>query len=122
MEGKIRKLIWDRGFGFITAEDGKDVFFHHSSLSGGDFNVLKQGVSVEFDLEEGPKGQRAVNVKMGSPLQNKEGGEPMEAYCMKCRGKKEMKDTKAITMKNGRPATQGVCPTCGTKMFRIGKS
>jgi len=122
LEGKIRKLIWDRGFGFITAEDGKDVFFHHSSLSGGDFNVLKQGVSVEFDLEEGPKGQRAVNVKMGSPLQNKEGGEPMEAYCMKCRGKKEMKDTKAITMKNGRPATQGVCPTCGTKMFRIGKS
>ena len=122
MEGKVRKLIWDRGFGFITAEDGKDVFFHHSSLSGGDFNVLKQGVSVEFDLEEGPKGQRAVNVKMGSPLQNKEGGKPMEAYCMKCRAKKEMKDTKAITMKNGRPATQGVCPTCGTKMFRIGKS
>ena len=122
MEGKIRKLIWDRGFGFITTEDGKDVFFHHSSLSGGDFNVLKQGVSVEFDLEEGPKGQRAVNIKMGGPLQNKEGGEPMQAYCMKCRAKKEMKDTKAITMKNGRPATQGVCPTCGTKMFRIGKS
>ena len=36
--------------------------------------------------------------------------------------KKEMKDPKAITMKNGRPATQGVCPTCGTKMFRIGKA
>jgi len=45
-----------------------------------------------------------------------------EAYCMKCRTKKEMKDAKAITMKNGKPATQGVCPTCGTKMFRIGKS
>ena len=147
MEGIVRKLIWDRGFGFITAEDGKDVFFHHSSLSGGDFNILKQGVSVEFDLEEGPKGQRAVNVKISDTshsdtlqndtlpndtvhsdtvpndtLQNKEGGESMEAYCMKCRGKKEMKDTKGITMKNGRPATQGVCPTCGTKMFRIGKS
>ena len=46
----------------------------------------------------------------------------MQAYCMKCRGKKEMKGATAITMKNGRPATQGVCPDCGTKMFKIGKS
>jgi len=45
----------------------------------------------------------------------------MEAYCMKCRAKREMRDTKSITMKNGRPATQDVCPTCGTKMFRIRK-
>ena len=45
----------------------------------------------------------------------------MQAYCVKCRAKREMKDTKAITMKNGKPATQGVCPVCGTKMFRIGK-
>jgi Zn finger protein HypA/HybF involved in hydrogenase expression len=45
----------------------------------------------------------------------------MQGYCVKCRAKKEMKDTKAIKMKNGKPATQGVCPTCGTKMFRIGK-
>jgi len=51
----------------------------------------------------------------------KKGGEQMQAYCMKCRAKREMKDTKHITMKNGRPATQGVCPVCGTKMFRIGK-
>ena len=50
------------------------------------------------------------------------GGISMQAYCMKCRAKKEMKDPKAITMKNGRPATQGTCPSCGTKMFRIGKS
>ena len=47
--------------------------------------------------------------------------ELMQAYCVKCRTKREMKDTKAITMKNGKPATQGVCPVCGTKMFRIGK-
>jgi len=45
----------------------------------------------------------------------------VQAYCVKCRAKKEMKDAKAITMKNGMPATQGVCPVCGTKMFRIGK-
>jgi hypothetical protein len=46
----------------------------------------------------------------------------MQAYCMKCRKKKEMSNPKPIKMKNGKPATQGVCPTCGTKMFRIGKS
>ncbi len=45
----------------------------------------------------------------------------MQAYCMKCRTKREMKDAKAVIMKNGKPATQGVCPVCGTKMFRIGK-
>ncbi|MFC2072875.1 DUF5679 domain-containing protein [Chloroflexota bacterium] len=46
----------------------------------------------------------------------------MQAYCVKCRAKKEMKDPKAITMKNGRPANQGTCPSCGTKMFRIGST
>ena len=46
----------------------------------------------------------------------------MQAYCMKCRAKREMKDTKAITMKNGKPATQGVCQVYGTLMFRIGKA
>jgi hypothetical protein len=46
----------------------------------------------------------------------------MQAYCVKCRAKREMKNAKSITMKNGRPATQGACPVCGTKMFRIGKS
>jgi len=45
----------------------------------------------------------------------------MQAYCVKCRTKREMKNPKSITMKNGRPATQGECPVCGTKMFRIGK-
>jgi RNase P subunit RPR2 len=44
----------------------------------------------------------------------------MEAYCMKCRAKRVMKNTKSIKMKNGRPATQGVCVKCATKMFRIG--
>jgi predicted GH43/DUF377 family glycosyl hydrolase len=46
----------------------------------------------------------------------------MQAYCMKCRANKKMRNPKNITMKNGKPATQGTCPTCGTKMFRIGKS
>ena len=46
----------------------------------------------------------------------------MEGYCMKCRTKRSMKGEKKITMKNGRPATQGVCPVCSTKMFKIGKT
>lgn len=43
----------------------------------------------------------------------------VEAYCMKCKAKKEMKDAKEVTMKNGRPAMQGLCPDCGTKMNKI---
>jgi hypothetical protein len=46
----------------------------------------------------------------------------MKAYCVKCRASREIENPKAMTMKNGKPATQGVCPVCGTKMFRIGKS
>jgi len=42
-------------------------------------------------------------------------------YCVKSRKKKVMKNPKSVTMKNGRPATKGICPTCGTKMYRIGK-
>ncbi|MCD6599084.1 MAG: hypothetical protein J7L19_00730 [Dehalococcoidia bacterium] len=44
------------------------------------------------------------------------------AYCMKCRKKIEIRNAQQITLKNGRPATQGVCPICGTKVFRIGKA
>lgn len=46
----------------------------------------------------------------------------VEAYCVKCKAKREIKDPREITMKNGKPATTGVCPNCGTKIFRIGKS
>jgi len=46
----------------------------------------------------------------------------MQAYCFKCRAKVEIKDPKSVTLKNGRPAVQGTCPTCGTKVFRIGKA
>ena len=46
----------------------------------------------------------------------------MQAYCMKCKAKREMRDATVITMKNGKPATQGVCPVCRTKMFKIGKA
>lgn len=45
----------------------------------------------------------------------------MEAYCMKCRTKREMRNPQQVILKNGRPATQGSCPVCGTKLTRIGK-
>jgi len=122
LKGKIKRLTRERGFGFITAEDGKDVFFHRSALAGEDFDALEEGSSVEFDLERGPKGPRAMNVRVDDLFREQKGGELMQAYCMKCRTKREMKDAKSIVMKNRRPATQGTCPVCGTKMFRIGKS
>jgi len=44
------------------------------------------------------------------------------AYCMKCRRKVSIKNPRRVILKNRRPATQGVCPTCGGKVFRIGKA
>lgn len=44
----------------------------------------------------------------------------VQAYCVKCKAKQEMKDPKEVTMKNGKKATKGACPVCGTSMFRIG--
>ena len=70
-------------------------------------------------------GQQAIDTVVADSLSfilNIKAEVEMQAYCMKCRAKREMKDSKSVTMKNGRPATQGVCPVCGTKMFRIGKS
>ena len=43
-----------------------------------------------------------------------------EAYCVKCKAKREVKNPQNITMKNGKPAQSGLCPVCGTKVFRIG--
>ena len=65
MKGEIKKLIRDRGFGFIRAEDGNEVFFHHSSLEGGtEYDSLEEGSKVEFSVERGPKGQRATNMRL----------------------------------------------------------
>jgi uncharacterized Zn-binding protein involved in type VI secretion len=45
----------------------------------------------------------------------------MEAYCLKCRQKRPIQNARQVTMKNGKPATQGKCGTCGTTLYRIGK-
>ena len=64
MTGTIKKLVSDKGFGFITAEGlSKDLFFHMNSLVGTDFNSLRDGDTVTFDTETTPKGPAAVNVQ-----------------------------------------------------------
>ena len=61
-EGTIKRLT-DKGFGFIDAGDGKDMFFHMPSVVGVSFDDLREGQKVTFDVGEGPKGPRAENVK-----------------------------------------------------------
>ncbi len=62
--GTIKKLVRDRGFGFISDTDGREVFFHQSSLVGVTFDALKEDESVEFEVEKSDKGPRAVNVSI----------------------------------------------------------
>jgi CspA family cold shock protein len=62
--GTVKKIVSDRGFGFITAEDGKDYFFHRNALTASlDFDRLVGGEKVEFQIEPSPKGPRATNVQ-----------------------------------------------------------
>ena len=62
--GTIKKVVADRGFGFITAEDTKEYFFHRDGLTASlDFDRLAGGEKVQFDVEQGPKGARAKNVQ-----------------------------------------------------------
>ena len=61
--GTIKKLVSDRGFGFIAAEDGKEYFFHRSGTEA-DFDSLNGGEKVTFEIEVSPKGPRANHVKV----------------------------------------------------------
>jgi len=63
--GTVKKVIADRGFGFITADDGKDYFFHRDGLEAGvDFDRLAGGEKVSFDVEPSQRGPRATRVKL----------------------------------------------------------
>jgi len=61
-KGKVKWFNDAKGYGFITVEDGKDVFVHHSSIQGEGFKTLKEGQEVEFEITQGPKGDQATNV------------------------------------------------------------
>jgi CspA family cold shock protein len=62
--GTVKKVISERGFGFITAEDAKEYFFHRGGLDASlDFDRLVGGERVEFEIEQSPKGPRAVRVR-----------------------------------------------------------
>ncbi len=61
--GKIKKMVRDRGFGFIRGEDGKEVFFHRSGMNGSEYDGMEEGQTVEYVIQEGPRGARAEFVK-----------------------------------------------------------
>ncbi len=62
-QGTVKWFNESKGFGFITTEDGKDVFVHFSAIQGEGFKTLAEGQAVSFDIVEGPKGPKAENVK-----------------------------------------------------------
>jgi cold shock protein len=63
-EGTVKWFSNEKGFGFISREGGDDVFVHHSKIDMDGYRSLTEGQRVEFEVEEGPKGIQATNVKM----------------------------------------------------------
>lgn len=63
-KGTVKWFNNQKGYGFITAEDGKDVFVHFSGLNMEGFKTLEEGAAVEFDITDGAKGPHAVNVEV----------------------------------------------------------
>jgi len=61
-QGIVKWFNDQKGYGFVTPENGKDVFVHHSAIQGDGFKSLAEGQKVEFNIEQGPKGEQATNV------------------------------------------------------------
>ncbi len=62
-QGKVKRLVSDRGFGFIEGEQGDDLFFHHSAFQGA-IEELREGQMVEYEVGQGRKGPCAINVRV----------------------------------------------------------
>ena len=62
-KGTVKWFNDSKGFGFVTSEDGTDAFVHHSDIQGEGFKSLAEGDAVEFEMTEGPKGPKAINVR-----------------------------------------------------------
>ena len=65
-EGRIKKIIHDRGFGFVRGDDGNEVFFHRTELTTVDFDSLEEGQQVSYEVVNSPKGPRARNLQVAS--------------------------------------------------------
>ncbi|MBB4636716.1 cold shock CspA family protein [Longimicrobium terrae] len=75
--GTVKWFSQEKGFGFVTREDGTDIFVHHSGITGRGFKTLEQGERVEFDILEEPKGLKAQNlIRLDAP----EGGDSQPGF------------------------------------------
>ncbi|MDA8105138.1 MAG: cold-shock protein [Acidobacteriota bacterium] len=61
-KGTVKWFNETKGYGFITSDDGGDVFVHYSEIQANGFKTLGEGQAVEFEVADGPKGPKAVNV------------------------------------------------------------
>jgi CspA family cold shock protein len=64
-KGTVKRVVREKGFGFLKCDDGREIFFHASGLIGGAiYKDLKEGQIVEFEVEKGPKGAKAFDIKV----------------------------------------------------------
>lgn len=61
-EGKVKWFNEAKGYGFISTDESGDVFVHYSNIEGNGYKTLTEGQSVSFEIEQGPKGPKAINV------------------------------------------------------------